>query len=132
MALRKRVKKEPEVIDLSAEESVENELTKWKPKAHKSMDVRISVSEELKDHYDKIIEKRNEILEDNRSEDQSVIGILNATTSIIRELSKIQESLYNSERYARFQQIVIGVIDDQDIELATKIVEALDNLRFDK
>jgi len=90
------------------------------------IDTRISVSRELKEHYDKIIEKRDSILEDSGSENKDLIGILNATTSIIKELSKIQQELYNSEKFAVLQQVIVNVLKECDQEVADKVVKALE------
>jgi len=90
------------------------------------IDTRISVSQELKEHYDKIIQRRDNILDDPGSENRDLIGILNATTSIIRELSKIQQDLYNSEKFAILQQIIVNVLKDCDQEVANRVVKALE------
>jgi hypothetical protein len=94
-------------------------------------DTRISVSKELKEHYDKIIERRDAILNDSGSENKDLIGILNATTSIIKELSKIQQELYNSEKFAILQQIIVNVLKDCDQSVADRVVAALE-ARFEK
>jgi len=94
-------------------------------------DTRISVSKELKEHYDKIIERRDAILDDAGSENKDLIGILNATTSIIKELSKIQQELYNSEKFAILQQIIVNVLKDCDQGVADRVVSALE-ARFEK
>jgi len=90
------------------------------------IDTRISVSQELKEHYDKIIQRRDDILDDPGSENKDLIGILNATTSIIKELSKIQQDLYNSEKFAILQQIIVNVLKDCDQEVANRVVKALE------
>jgi len=90
------------------------------------IDTRISVSKELKEHYDKIIERRDAILGDQNSENKDLIGILNATTTIIKELSKIQQELYNSEKFAILQQIIVNVLKECDQEVADKVVKALE------
>ena len=90
------------------------------------IDTRISVSKELKEHYDKIIERRDAILGDQISENKDLIGILNATTTIIKELSKIQQELYNSEKFAILQQIIVNVLKECDQEVADKVVKALE------
>jgi len=90
------------------------------------IDTRISVSKELKEHYDKIIERRDVILDDEQAENKDLIGILNATTSIIKELSKIQQELYNSEKFAILQQIIVNVLKDCDQEVADKVIRAME------
>jgi hypothetical protein len=86
-------------------------------------DVRISVSKELADHYNKIIERRDDILANPESEDKAIIGILNATTGIIRDLAKIQADLYNSERFATLQQIIVNCLREVSPDLQEKVLE---------
>lgn len=86
-------------------------------------DVRISVSKELAEHYAKIIARRDEILDNPESEDKSIIGILNATTGIIRDLAKIQADLYNSERFATLQQIIVNCLREVSPELQQKVLD---------
>ena len=95
------------------------------------IDTRISVSQELKEHYDKIIQRRDDILNDPGSENKDLIGILNATTAIIKELSKIQQELYNSEKFAILQQIIVNVLKDCEPEVADRVVKALER-RYEK
>lgn len=89
-------------------------------------DVRISVSKELSEHYNKIIERRDNILNDPNSADKDVIGILNTTTSIIRDLVKMQQDLYNSEKFAVLQQIIVNVLKESAPEVAEKVVKAFE------
>ena len=86
-------------------------------------DTRISVSAELKEHYSKIIEQRNGILESEVSEDRDKAAILRVTSDILKDLVKIQEQAYNSEKFAILQQVVITVLKDYDAEIHRKVVE---------
>ncbi len=89
-------------------------------------DVRISVSAELSEHYGKIIEIRNTIIDNPESEDKSLVSILNATTTIIKELAKIQQDLYNSETFAVLQQVIVQVLRESDKKVAEKVLKALE------
>ena len=91
-------------------------------------DVRISVSKELADHYNKIITRRDEILESDVVKEQVVVSILTATTQILRDLSKIQEEVYNAEKYAVFQQAVISVLKDESDELVERVLNKIEDL----
>jgi len=90
-------------------------------------DVRISVSAELSEHYNKTLARRDSILDDEESEDKSVVSILNATTTIIKELAKIQEELYNSEKFAVLQQIIVQTLKDSDPIVANKVIKDLED-----
>lgn len=90
-------------------------------------DVRISVSKELSEHYEKVIFTRDSILKDAESEDKSIISILNATTSIIKELAKIQQDLYNSEKFAVLQQVIVSTLKETDTKTANTILKALED-----
>lgn len=89
-------------------------------------ETRISVSKELKEHYDKIIARRNLILDDANAENKDITAILNATTTIIRELSKIQLDLYNSEKFAILQQVIVNVLKNYDQKIVDEVIEALE------
>lgn len=93
-------------------------------------DVRISVSKELAEHYDLILKRRNYLLDSDLAEDKDVVAILNATTSIIKELSRIQAELYNSEKFAVLQQIIIDELKTCDTELQLRVIEALEQKAF--
>jgi len=92
-------------------------------------DTRISVSAELKEHYSKIIEQRNVILESEVSEDRDKAAILRVTSDILKDLVKIQEQAYNSEKFAILQQVVITVLKDYDTEVHRKVVELFEEVR---
>jgi len=87
-------------------------------------DVRINVSKELADHYAIILKQRDDLVDNNNAEYKDVVAILNATTSIIKDLSRIQSELYNSEKFAVLQQVVIDVLKEVDPMLQHKVVEA--------
>lgn len=90
-------------------------------------DVRISVSSELSEHYNKILKRRDDILDNPDSEDRTVVSILTATTAIIKELVKIQESLYNSEKFAVLQQVIVDVLKETDPEFQEKVMEEFES-----
>lgn len=89
-------------------------------------DVRISVSKELAEHYELILQRRNDLLNSSLAEDRDVVAIINATTSIIKELSRIQAELYNSEKFAVLQQIIIDELKSCDTELQMRVIEAIE------
>ncbi len=93
-------------------------------------DVRISVSRELADHYNKIIERRDSILEADNEKEQVVVSILSATTQILRDLSKLQEDVYNAEKFAIFQQSVIAVLKEENADIVERVIKKIAELDF--
>ena len=91
-------------------------------------DVRISVSKELADHYKKIITRRDKILDEDNEKEQVVVSILSATTQILRDLSKLQEEVYNAETFAVFQQAVIAVLKEEDEALVERVLIKIEEL----
>ena len=85
-------------------------------------DTRISVSTELKDHYQKIIQKRDEILDSEMAEDKDVAAILRVTTDILKEFVKLQETAYNAEKFAVLQQIIIDTLKEESPTLQNKVL----------
>lgn len=106
---------------------MESEIIDLHPQPSEVFDVRISVSKELSDHYSLILQKRDDILNDPESEDKTMISILTATTAIIKELAKIQSEVYNSEKFAVLQQIIVNVLKNSDKEVADKVLDALED-----
>jgi Rps23 Pro-64 3,4-dihydroxylase Tpa1-like proline 4-hydroxylase len=86
-------------------------------------DTRISVSAELKEHYEMIIKQRNETLDSQVAEDRDKAAILRVTSDILKDLVKIQEQAFNAEKFAILQQVVITVLKDYDAEIHRKVVE---------
>lgn len=89
-------------------------------------DVRVSVSKELSEHYQKILDMRDRVLNDPESENKDITAILVATTNIIKELAKIQADLYNSEKFAVLQQIIVNTLKEVDKDLQKKVVARLE------
>jgi peptidoglycan hydrolase CwlO-like protein len=89
-------------------------------------DVRISVSAELHEHYTKIVNMRDKILGDPESEDKTIVSILNAVTTILKEMDKLQQSVYNTETSAVLQQLIIDTLKEESPELQERIVEAFE------
>jgi len=88
--------------------------------------VFISVSKELHDHYQVIIETRDRILEDHDESASGKASILNATTSILKDLAKTQQELYNSDTVARLQQAVYNTLKEVDPALKDKVLSLLE------
>jgi len=89
-------------------------------------DTRISVPSELFEHYNKIIAKRDELLDSGTAEDRDVAAMLRVTTEILKDFTKLQEQAYNAEKFAVLQQIVIMTLKEESEELAQKVIRAFE------
>jgi len=89
-------------------------------------DVRISVSKELAEHYQKILDTRDMVLDDPESENKDITAILQATTSIIKEMARIQADLYNSEKFAVLQQIIVNALKEESGKFQQRVVKRLE------
>jgi hypothetical protein len=87
-------------------------------------EVTISVSKEFHEHYRIITQRRDDILDDPEETSDTVVKMLNATTAILRDMEKIQASLYNSENFARLQQVIVNVLKECSPELQEKVLKA--------
>jgi hypothetical protein len=115
-----------EIIDMDIPEDIEN-ITPSTPAPEGHLhDVRISVSAEMSEHYTQITEMRDKILGNAEAEDKTKIMAINSVTTIIKELAKVQESLYNSERFAVLQQVIVSVLKETDRVVADKVMAALE------
>jgi len=85
------------------------------------------ISDELKEHYEAITARRDEMLQEpDRYKDTDITAMLNATTKMLQALVATQEKLYNAETHARFQHIVIEALSKIDPDLANQILEQID------
>lgn len=107
-----------------AEETLPGTVQSHTPKPDKTT---LIISEELKEHYNAIISRRDEMLQEpDRYKDTDITAMLNATTKMLQALVATQEKLYNAETHARFQHIVIGALSKIDPDLANQILEQID------
>jgi hypothetical protein len=94
-------------------------------------DVRVSVSKELADHYEKVIEMRDRIINSDVSSGQEISSILTTTTNLIKELGKIQKDLYTSEKFAILTQIIVDELREMDPKMCSRVVNRLE-ARFEE
>lgn len=92
-----------------------------------AVDVRISVSEELQEHYKSIIKMRDDIVGDIDSPPSQVIAILRLVTDMIKEFAKIQEGLYNSETTAMLQQAIVETLKNSNKKVYKEVMKAFDS-----
>jgi len=88
--------------------------------------VVICISDELHDHYKRIIETRDAILDNPEESGQAQAAIINATTTALKELLKTQQEAYNSDTIARLQQAVINALGDVSKGLQEKVIKAME------
>ena len=86
-------------------------------------DCRLSVDKAIRDHYDIIIDFRDNLIEDD-GDPKDIASALTATTIIIRDIVKVQTQLYNAENFALLQQTIVNVLKEEDRELAERIIAA--------
>ena len=88
----------------------------------------ISVSQELSDHFELVKTLRDNILVDNLAEARDKVAAINSMTSIIKDLSKMQQDVYNAERFSMLQQVVINTIKDKYPDLAQDVITTFEQL----
>lgn len=89
-------------------------------------DTRISVPDALARHFQIVLDTRDKILKDPEASESSKVAALNAATSIIKELSVMQEKVYSTEKLAILQQVIVDVLKDSSPALRDKVIEKLD------
>jgi hypothetical protein len=90
------------------------------------MPVFIDVGKELGDHYEAVVRTRDTILEDFDTSGQEKSAILNATTTIIRELAKLQDDLYQSSLIAKLQDAIVEALEEADPEFKDRVLRILE------
>jgi hypothetical protein len=88
--------------------------------------MQITISEEIHEHYEKVKEHRDNVIDDQNAEDRDKVAALNAVTTILKDLVKMQESAYNSEKIGRLQQEVINALRDVDPAFAERVLNAME------
>ena len=88
--------------------------------------MQITISEEIHEHYEKVKEHRDNVIDDQNAEDRDKVAALNAVTTILKDLVKMQESAYNAEKIGRLQQEVINALRDVDPAFAERVLNAME------
>ena len=86
----------------------------------------INVSKELSDHFEKLKNLRDEVIDDMSETGSSKAAVMNALTGILKELAKIQKEVYNAELIAKLQGAIIEGLEDTDQKLKDLVVKNLD------
>lgn len=88
--------------------------------------VKINVSKELNEHFKAVITLRDSLLGSQTTKDSDRVQGINACTTIIKDLTKIQESLYNSELVAKLQLAIVNAFEEAVPELREKFYKYLE------
>jgi cell division protein ZapA (FtsZ GTPase activity inhibitor) len=88
--------------------------------------ISITVSDELAEHYQKVVQHRDDVLDSSASEDKDKVAALNAVTTILKDLARLQESIYSTESIAELQQAVIRALQEADQTIANTVLNSLE------
>lgn len=88
--------------------------------------MQITISEEIHEHYEKVKQHRDNVIDDKNADDRDKVAALNAVTTILKDLVKMQESAYNAEKIGRLQQEVINALRDVDHAFAERVLNAME------
>lgn len=86
----------------------------------------IDISKELSDHYALVKQASQDALDDEDSSSNGKAAMLNAATAILKELSKIQQELYNSSLIAQLKASILEALEDSSPELKNRVLENLE------
>ena len=84
----------------------------------------IDISAELSDHFQKIKEHRDSVI--NNGEDKDIAAALRVTSDIIKDLVKMQETVVNMEMIIALQQEIITALKESSPEVAQRVLDALE------
>ena len=87
---------------------------------------KIDVSDELNEHYELIKGAAKAAVEDPDESASSKASMLNATTSILKELAKIQTELFSSSLISQLQYAIVEALEEHDQEFKDKVIEILE------
>jgi len=88
--------------------------------------VMVDVGEALRDQFDAVIRTRNSIIDDYDSSGSEKAAILNATTTILKDMEKLQKDLYNSGTIARLQGAILEALEEETPEFKARVVKILE------
>ncbi len=88
--------------------------------------INVPISEELYDHFERVKRMADDALLD---EDESAAGkaaAMNSVTAMLKSLTALQESLYNSERIALLQDAVVEALEETSPEVKATALRLLE------
>lgn len=86
----------------------------------------INISQELSDHYDMVKKAASDAINDEDVSPNGRAALLNATTAILKELSKIQQELYNSSLIAQLKSSIVEALEEASPEVKERVIKILE------
>jgi hypothetical protein len=86
----------------------------------------IDISKELADHYDMVRQAAQDAIDDEESSSNGKAALLNATTSLLKELAKIQQDVYSSSLIAQLKSSIVEALEEASPELKERVLEILE------
>jgi len=86
----------------------------------------INISDELADHYQLVKQAARDAVDDANETGAAKSALLNATTTILKELARVQQELFNSSNIAILQATIVSCLSDCDQNFKDKVVEELE------
>jgi hypothetical protein len=86
----------------------------------------IDISKELADHYDMVRRAAQDAIDDEESSSNGKAALLNATTSLLKELAKIQQDVYSSSLIAQLKSSIVEALEEASPELKERVLEILE------
>lgn len=85
--------------------------------------VLISVAEEVHEHFQRVKDLTEEIIDSDESKDADRISAVRALSSEIKSLSEIQAEVYSQESVANLKEAVVEVLREYDKEIYLKVIQ---------
>ena len=86
--------------------------------------VTIEVAAELADHFQKVKDFRDNLLEDTGEDPKVVTQALNSMTRVISEIADKQKEVYNSDTFAILTQRIANILGEVDKDLQERVMDA--------
>ncbi len=88
----------------------------------KDNSVGVNINRELHEHFIKVRDLRDDILLDGENTER--ISAMKAMTFVIKDLSKLQQQVYNTEKLAILQSAIVEVLQEYDPIIRQEVQDA--------
>ena len=88
--------------------------------------INVPISEELHDHFERIKQMADAALADPDESAAGKAAAMNSVTAIIKNLTTMQESLFNSERISLLQDAIVEALEEESMELKDRVIKLLE------
>ena len=88
--------------------------------------INVPISEELHDHFQRVKNLATAAIADEEESAAGKATTMNVVTAMLKELTKMQEILYTTERIAMLQDAVFEALEEADPELKEKVMVLLE------